>query len=164
MDAPALTWKQIKEFNPCLDSLTAIRAKIKAAHPDYQTRALTLADAHAAGVDFDNLVWIAGRADDRRARLFAADCAARVSHLATDPRSHEAIRCSRFFARGEISAERLSVARDAAWEARDAAKSAARAAVRDEQQWQLERLLAWFSAEEPADWLIADIAATTKAA
>lgn len=74
--------------------------------------------------------------DDRRARLYAADCAARVLHLyerryPEDHRPRRAIDATRQFARGEIWA----AARDAAWAAawaaaRDAAKDAARDAAR----------------------------------
>jgi hypothetical protein len=210
MSTPSLTWKQVLEFGPC-NPLPILR-KINEKFPDYQTRALTLADASDAGILFDNLVWIAGKADERRAQLFAADCAAHVSYLSTDPRSHEAIRCARLFARGEIGAEHLSAARaaasyaraaasyamtaawDAAWaaraaaawaaawhagaaawaaanaaawaamdaacDARDAASAAAAwdAARVAETQWQHQRLLAWFSDNEPEDWPIADAA------
>ena len=198
MSAPSLTWKQVLTFGPCKPA--QIRRKLKAKFPDYQTRALTLADASDAGVSFHDLVWIACKADERRARLFAADCAAHVSHLSTDPRSHEAIRCARLFARGEIGPERLSASRaaardaarvaaaaghaalaaaaardamaaawDAAWDAWDAAKEAALAAAwaagadawdawDAEKQWQHQRLLAWFSDNEPEDWPIAETA------
>ena len=160
-----MTWAQIKALDPCLSERDAVRRLLKAKFPDYQTRALTLQDAADAGVSLNNLIWIAGRADERKGRLFAADCAARVSHLTTDPRSHEAIQCARLFARGEISAERLSAAWGAAWAAWDAARAAwgaawatATAAARDaEQQWQRARLLAWFSDHEPEDWPIAGL-------
>ena len=56
--APTLTWKQIKALDPCSASLRTVRAQIKAAFPDYQTRALSLADAASAGVSFDDLLWI----------------------------------------------------------------------------------------------------------
>ena len=125
MTAPSLTWKQVVALGPC--DLAARRRKIKAAFPDYRTRTLTMADAAAAGVELDDLIWIAARSDERRARLFAADCAARVSVLANDPRSIEAIRCARLFARGKISVEFLASA-DASAAAADAAVSATNAA------------------------------------
>ena len=175
--APSLTWEQIKALHPCDQRIRFVRAKLKAAHPDYRTRAMTLADADKAGVVLDDLVWIAGRCDERKARLFACDCAARVSHLADDPRSHEAIRVARLFARGEAGPERLdaawaaawAAARDAAWAAAraaawdaawDAARAAARAAAWDaaraaEKEWQKARLVEWFSDVEPGDWPVA---------
>ena len=180
--APSLTWEQIKALHPCDQRIRSVRAKIKAAWPDdYQTRAMTLADADKAGVGFDDLIWIAGRYDERKARLFACDCAARVSHLAVDPRSHEAIRVTRLFARGEVGSERLAAANDAAGAAaNDAAGAAARSAARyaagaeaaarsasayaagaeaaawdAEKKWQKERLIEWFSDVEPDDWPVA---------
>ena len=110
---PSLTWKQILALGPCEDERNHVRAALKAKFPDYRTRALTMADAAEAGVDFTNLLWIASeasRADPdvaRRLHLFAADCAARVSHLAPDPRSRGAIVAARRFARA------------AAWDAAD---------------------------------------------
>ena len=150
MVAPALTWKQVLALDPC--DPAPIRKLIKAAYPDYKKRAFTLADAVEAGVGFDSLIWIAGRASDvdpdcaRRIRLFGADCAARVAHIANDPRSTAAIVAARQFARGEIGAEQLNAtriaariaawdawaaARDAAWDAWAAARDAAWAAARD---------------------------------
>lgn len=139
MVAPALTWKQVLAFGPC--DPAPIRRLLKATYPDYKKRAFTLADAATAGVDFDSLIWIAGRASDvdpdcaRRIRLFGADCAAGVAHIATDPRSTAAIVAARQFARGEIDAEQLATARAAAraaawgavWDTarRDAARAAA---------------------------------------
>ena len=195
MVAPTLTWKQVLAFGPC--NFAPIRKLLKAAYPDIDTRAFTLADAAAAGVHFDRLIWIANRASEvdldcgRRLRLFGADCAARVAHIANDPRSTAAIVASRQFARGEIGAEQLAAARGAAkvaarvaawdawgaalaaraaawaatWAARAAAGEAAKAAAGEahsdaarvaawnaEKKWQTERLIAWFSADEPTDW------------
>ena len=123
-DPPSLTWKQIRALGPCSNELAAVHRQIEAKFPDYRSRALTLQDAANAGVSLDNLIWIAGRSDERRARLFAADCAARVSHLLTDERSREAIRLARLFARGEVGLDRLSAALPAAGAAAGAAKAA----------------------------------------
>ncbi len=93
--------------------------------------------------------------NDCTQRLFAADCAEHVQPADADPRSLEAIRAARRFARGEASDEELAAARDAAWDAAraaagdaawdaawDAARAAARAAARDaERQWQAGALL-----------------------
>jgi hypothetical protein len=194
--APSMTWAEIRALRPCADRWTGVRRKLNATFPDYLFRRLTMADARAAGVEFDDLIWIAARADERRTRLFAADCAARVSHLMPDPRSHAAIVAARQFARGEIDVGQMAAAgaaevagaagaaaraaaraaapsaawsvvwfapRDAAWAAGAVAETShwtTWAAARDaEQQWQLGRLVAWFSAEEPEDWPIAAPAA-----
>jgi hypothetical protein len=204
MPAPTLTWKQILQLQPCTSYRESARKKLKAAFPDYAKRDLTLADAAAAGVDLDSLIWIAGRAAEkspdcaRRIRLFGADCAARVAHIANDSRSTAAIVASRAFARGEIDKAQLAAARDAAraaaraaagaaawaaawaaggaaggaaaraaaWDAAGdaawaAAWDAARAAAWDaawaaEKAWQRDRLVAWFSDNEPTDWPISE--------
>ena len=163
MTAPTLTWKQIVALKPCAAQRDAASAKLRASYPDIDTRAFTLADAATAGVHFECLIWIASRASEvdldcaRRIRLFSADCAARVAHIANDPRSTAAIVAARQFARGEIGVEQLNAARvaaraaawgaravsaaarvaaraaawDAAWAARDAASDAARDAASD---------------------------------
>ena len=183
---PSLTWKQILALGPCEDERNHVRAALKAKFPDYRTRALTMADAAEAGVDFTNLLWIASeasRADPdvaRRLHLFAADCAARVSHLAPDPRSRGAIVAARRFARGEIGTDELADVSDAAraaagaaagaaasdaasdaawaaaWAAARAAAGAAKAAGDAARSWQLTRLIAWFSDNETEDWPIAE--------
>ncbi len=163
MTVPTMTWKQVLACNPCAENRAAAQRKLKAKFPDYQTRVFLLADAASAGVPLADLVWIAGMDHSpeatRRLRLFAADCAARVAHIANDPRSTAAIVAARKGARGEIDD-----AAGAAWDAaRDAARAAAWAAARDaargaawdaEETWQLERLIAWFSENEPTDWPI----------
>jgi len=182
MAAPTMTWKQILAFAPCDSERDAARKRLKAALPDYAKRKLTLADAAAAGVSFDGLIWVAGRAADtdpdcaRRIRLFGADCAARVAHIANDPRSTAAIVAARQFARGEIDDAAWDAAWDAArdawdawdaardaWDAWDAARAAARDAAKDaardaETAWQRDRLVAWFSDNEPTDWPISEAA------
>ena len=85
--------------------------------------------------------------DDKAARLFACDCAARA--LATqedlDPRSVEAVRVTRKFARGKASSDEL----DAAWAA---AFGAARGAARDaENKWQEERLWKYLDGQNVRD-------------
>jgi hypothetical protein len=192
MSAPTLTWKQIVRLRPCNLSRSAAHKQLKALFPDIDKRALTLADAAAAGVDFDGLIWIVGRASKkdpdcaRRMHLFGADCAARVAHIANDPRSTAAIVAARGFARGAVTEEQRGDAYVAAWKAawgsakdataaKDAAYAAAYAAsyaavvtiagtasasagsARDaEQSWQRDRLVAWFSDSEPEDWPITE--------
>jgi hypothetical protein len=98
--------------------------------------------------------------NEQTARLFAADCAEHVlpvyekSHP-SDARPREAITAARAVARGEISAEGLAAAWDAARAAARDARDAARAAAWDaraaagaaEKEWQTERLLTYFQAE-----------------
>jgi hypothetical protein len=168
---PTLTWKAILAFDPCSSGRDSICKKLKAAYPDYRTRALTLAEAAEAGATFDQLIWAAGRAAEadpdcaRRIRLFGADCAARVAHIANDPRSTAAIVASRQFARGEIDDAARAAASDAAWAAARAAWAAASDAARAaEQEWQRARLVVWFSADEPADWPMGQAVTQSEAA
>jgi hypothetical protein len=125
----------------------------------------------------------------RRLRLWAADCAARVLHVyersQTSCAPRNAIVASRAYSRGEIDeaawaaagdaarAAARAAARDAAWAAAraaagdaawaaagDAARAAARAAAGDaEEQWQFDRLILWFSDNEPDDWPLPEIPA-----
>ena len=100
--------------------------------------------------------------NDRTARLFACDCAERVlpifeKHVPNDSRPRKAIEAARKYAGGEISAEELAAACDAARaaaraaardacdaarDACDAARDAAWDAAWDaEKKWQTERLM-----------------------
>lgn len=74
--------------------------------------------------------------NEQTARLFAADCAERVSKHASDPRCDAAILAARRYAFGLIDdAARAAAARDAAWDAAwDAAKS-----------WQRDRLFQYLT-------------------
>ena len=63
------------------------------------------------------LVWVATRdgvLTDKELRLFAVDCARRVQHLMTDPRSIAAIDTAERYAHGRATDEELSAAYDAA--------------------------------------------------
>jgi hypothetical protein len=67
--------------------------------------------------------------NERTQRLFAADCAERVLHLCNaDARACAAIHAARKYARGELTADQLDAARDAAFAAGEAAFSAGDAA------------------------------------
>ncbi|MFA7265741.1 MAG: putative immunity protein [Candidatus Nanopelagicales bacterium] len=105
-----------------------------------------------------------GSLDDRKLRLFAADCAEWVLPLfeaerPDDDRPRKAIEAARAFANGEITAAAWDAARAAAWDAaRAAARDAARAAARDatwdaardaERQWQTARLLTYVKENQP---------------
>ena len=103
--------------------------------------------------------------DDRLARHFACDCAARaLTRLAVpDPRSVAAIAVARRFAEGAATAHELAAARAAAWGAAreaawaaawDAARAAARAAAREAawaaaNVWQGQRLWHYFTGGQP---------------
>jgi len=77
--------------------------------------------------------------DERRSRLFAADCAERVLHIYEsrypgDSRVRECIDTARRYANGQATMEELDAAGDAAWDAvrtaaRDAVRTAARASA-----------------------------------
>jgi hypothetical protein len=66
--------------------------------------------------------------DEQTQRLFAADCAERVSHIANDERCNEAIRVARMFALFLANRDELTAARAAAWDAAWAAGAAQDAA------------------------------------
>jgi hypothetical protein len=90
--------------------------------------------------------------NEKNLRLFACDCAERAlkrerkAGREPDPRSWEAIRVSRLFARGRATDAAWGAARDAAWgAARDAAWAAARDAA-----WNAARDAAWGAARAAA--------------
>jgi len=70
--------------------------------------------------------------DNRTLRLFACDCAEHVQPPNVDPRSWDAIRVSRLYARGQSTKKELAEAAEAAAEAW--------AAWTESLQWQLEKL------------------------
>ena len=99
-----------------------------------------------AVVGFDDTIWCL-RTTHKYAisRRFALDCAERVRHLMTGPRSTNALDVARRHLAGDASNEELAAASDAAWDAaRDAARAAAWAA----------RAAAWaaWAAAEDAAW------------
>jgi hypothetical protein len=106
--------------------------------------------------------------DERRARLFAADCAARVLPLYEldypDDRPRLAIEAARKYARGEIDNAARNAAEDAAWAAarnaaEDAAWAAAGAPVAAAKAAALT--VAWYAAS--AAWTVAWYAAENSA-
>ncbi len=89
--------------------------------------------------------------NDRTARLFAADCAERVSHLWVAPagcnwKPSDTLDVVRRFAVGDATAEELDAARDSAW---DAARDSTRAAARDS-AWAAARDSTWAAARYSA--------------
>jgi hypothetical protein len=170
-----VTYAEVKALRPCetgLRSATKLLGGVNA----WNAKPASFADLRAAGVPFDDLVWLASamahdsKDVERRLRFWIADCAARVLHIyektGTSPAPRAAIIAARQFARGEISAAAWAAASaaaraaasaaawDAAWAAAWAAASAAaRAAARDaEEAWQIDCLAARMSDEEPEDW------------
>lgn len=99
--------------------------------------------------------------DDRSSRLFAADCAKRAlrklkerTGIDPDPRSLEAVRVARRYAKGRATdSELLSAARSAAaWSEAAAARSAAAwseaawSEAESEREWQTKRLFKYLDA------------------
>ncbi len=166
MPAPAFTIAAIAKLDPCAGALAAARKALP------KRRRITAAQAREAGVSVDDIVWVASavaRTDkdvERRLRLWLADCAAHVLHIyektETSDAPRNAISAARQYTRGEIDSAARAAARAAAWGAAGAARAAARAAGAAagaaraaraaEEAWQFDRLIAWLSDEEPADW------------
>lgn len=175
--APGLSYDDLKALGPCTDSMKRV-ANLMGGARKWNGRKVTAEQARAAGATFDDIVWAASavaRTDkdaERRLRLWAADCAARVLHIYehdhADDRPRGAIIAARQYARGEISAAAMDAAWAAAWDAAWAAARAAawaaaragwaaaraaRAAARAaEQAWQYDRLIMWLSDAEPDEW------------
>jgi hypothetical protein len=149
MTAPTLTYPQLIALSPCKADLSRIERLIGDART-WNGRPVTAAEAVAKGATFDDLIWVASKIArtnkdvERRLRLLAADCAARVlpifEKVRPDKRVREYIKIVRRFARGEATQEELDAARAAAraardaeaaaWDAGDAARAAGDAAAR----------------------------------
>ncbi|WP_292915022.1 putative immunity protein [Nitrosomonas sp.] len=173
-------WPQLKRWTPRVDRLERCVSgwHVIPGEEALQQRLVEPGVIYAAEIDEDLPVlryddeWVASRArlleltrwDARRARLFAADCAAHVHHIwadryPDDDRPAEAIAVARAYAMDEATVAEMDAraaawaayaARDAAAAARDAAAAARAAAwaayaARDaawdaERAWQAERL------------------------
>jgi hypothetical protein len=151
MSAPGITLAQLSRMGACAESRARVRKLLKAVD-DTKGRVFTAADAKTAGCTFGDVLWAASQvarndaAVERKLRHFMADCAARVLHIANDPRSTAAVVASREYAEGRITAGQLDAARDAAW---DAARDAARDAAWDA-AWDAARDAAWDAARDAA--------------
>jgi hypothetical protein len=142
--ALTLTYEEFTALKPCQDANKRISALFGGAKK-WGKRAICIAEAHAAGCSFDDLVWASAavsRKDkdaERRLRLWIADLAAHVLHIYEEtgksnaPRN--AIIASRLFARGEISNAARASAEDAAWRAAEAAARASEAAAAGDAAW-----------------------------
>ncbi len=117
MDAE--TMNRLRELDACEDALAWAETQ-----PDAQT-------AWDACQDPQWMVWLLGavQADERKRRLFAADCAESVLHLAEERHREvcaHAIATARAFANGEATQDQLAAAEASA---RAAAEASARAAA-----------------------------------
>jgi hypothetical protein len=59
------------------------------------------------------LVFLQGKASDRKLRLFAAACCRRIGHLHPDERSHKAVETAEQYADGLISTDQMAAFREA---------------------------------------------------
>ncbi len=182
MPAPAFTLAAIAQLDPCAGTFAAVRKALPQRRRITAAQAREAGVSFDDIVWVASAVARTNKDVARRLRLWLADCAAHVLHIyektETSDAPRNAIIAARQYARGEIdtaarsaawaaasSAARLaarsaarsvasSAARSAAWSAAWlAASSAAWAAAGDaEKKWQFDRLIAWLSDEEPADW------------
>ena len=158
------TFNLAKQANAC--DTSKMRAALGEDWADDAPIPLTLVIEHSGIADAIWALRCTVEPSERLARLFACDCAERVLDLferqfPDDARPRQAIETARRFAMGEASAEELARAAEAAradvaraaasaaawsaaWSARvaawEAAWSAARAARKDERNWQAHRL------------------------
>ena len=118
------TLNKIREHNPCTDGWAKLLKNLgKTQADDEPLSLLTVLDSNG----LDDALWCfhAVEGYDREIRLFAVDCARDVQHLMTDQRSIDALDVAERFANGQATDEELSVARDSATDAADAAWAAA---------------------------------------
>jgi hypothetical protein len=160
MNAPGLSYDELKALNPCSDRMKRV-VKLMGGAKKWDGEKITAAQARKAGATFDDIVWAASalsRNDkniERRLRLWMADCATRVLHIfekerMTDIRPRKAIIVMRQFARGEVSAAAWVATRDAAWAA---AWAAAWDSARDsagDAAWAAAWAAAWDAARDSA--------------
>ena len=179
MNIPAYSLSEIEKLKPCKDRFAAVRS-LKLGRGKITAKKAVEAGVSFDDLVWTASAIAKSDADvERRLRLWLADVAAHVVHIfekehQTDFRPRNAIIAARQFARGEIwdaarDAARVAAlvaalvaARVADWDAaRAAARAAAWDAARDadwdvardaEQSWQLERLVYWFSENNPTDW------------
>ena len=154
-----VTYAEVKALHPCETGLKSAARKLGGVKA-WNAKATSFADLRAAGVPFDDLVWLASaiahesKDIERRLWLWTADCAARVLRIyektGKSPAPRAAIIAVRQFTRGEISAAARAAARAAAGAATWAAAGAGAGAA--EEAWQIDRFVARMSDDEPEDW------------
>jgi hypothetical protein len=152
-----ITIAQLNKLEPCAEDGRRVRKALRAVDAG-KAKCFTASEAKAAGCTLYDVCWVASahargdKATERALRMWMADCAARVLHIANDPRSTAAVVAARQFANGEIDAAAWAAARAAAW-------AAARAAASDaEEAWQFDRLCLWLSDDQPEPWPIPALA------
>ena len=140
MTSITVTLRQILAAGPCYDP------REKGLLPtDHDLDAPITFGEIAEKASPNDLIWCFAYAlpgHEALKRHFAVDCAERVKHLMTDPRSLDALGVARRHAMGEATDAELDAARVAAW---DAAWDAARAAA-----WAAARAAAWAAANDAA--------------
>ena len=116
------TLKQIREHNPCEDSWKKLLASLNKTQADDEDLPLRYI-LDTLGVE--DAIWSLRSLEgvDREIRLFTCDCAERSLPIyeakhPNDMRPRTVIGVARRYANGEATAEELTTARDAAWDAR----------------------------------------------
>ena len=129
-----------------------------------EVRGETVRDEHKTVAQQARLIKRLDTWNERTQRLFAVDCATRALNAekkagrTPDPRSYEALKVARKFAKGEASYAELSAAESAARAAESAAESAAWSAAESAAEsaaWSAAESAAWsaaWSAAESAAW------------
>jgi hypothetical protein len=127
MRRPTVTVETVLSWKPCSRYNKAKLVKLLG-----KRKAFTLRAVLDAPISQDDVLWAVLREKawltDAELRLFACDCASRAlkrtakaTGKPSDPRSLEAVKVARRFARGRATIQELNAARDAAWAARAAA-------------------------------------------
>lgn len=159
-----MTLQSIRDEGPCQPGWEKLRKSVGVRKP--LSTVVTLEQIlESNGVEDAQWALRCIKGHDREIRLYAVQCACRVRHLMTDPRSIYALECSALYAEGLEDAAVLAAAGDAAWAAAwaaagDAAGNAARAAAEDV-AWDAARTAAWAAAGDVRDavWAAAGNAA-----
>ena len=85
---PTLSLQQIKDFDPCTGSFNRAASRLRKLKKGRDAQ-LSVADAIAAGIDYDDILWVLENSDDqiirRKCGLWLADCLAHVLHLYEKP-------------------------------------------------------------------------------
>ena len=139
------TLNKIKAFEPCDGGweklLTFLNKKVA---DDEELSLLTILESNG----LNDALWALRAVDgfEKEIRLMACDFAESVVHLANDERCLNAIKVSKNYANGLAANEDLAAARDAAWDAAEAAWAAARDAA-----WDAAEAAAWAAAWDAAE-------------